>query len=270
MPNILLSLLRNRAALIAENLFLRKQLALLKERKITLRQVSRSSKITLLILSKFFDWKESLTVVQAATFLRWHREAFRLFWRWKSRKVGRPGLPKNLRALIRKMASENPIWGEEQIAHELLLKLGIRVSPRTVNKYLRSGRPRGTSGQRWSTFVRNHAQAMVACDFFISVTATFKIVYVFVAMEIQSRKVLHFHVTRHPSSEWTIQQFREVLAFDHPYRYVIHDRDPIFSKQLDQELKGFGIRALRTPGLSRRTPIASVWWALSEGSAWTI
>ena len=186
-------------------------------------------------------------MVQAATFTRWHREAFRLFWRWKSRRIGRPPLPKNLRSLIRKMASKNPIWGEEQTANELLLKLGIRVSPRTINKYLRSGRPRGTSNQRWSTFVRNHAQAMVACDFFVSVTARFKIVSVFFTMEIQSRKVLHFNVTQHPGSEWTIQQFRELLAFDHPYQYVIHDRDAIFSKKLAQELRGFGVRALRTP-----------------------
>jgi putative transposase len=146
--NVLLTLIGSRAALIAENLFLRKQLALFKERKVRRQPVSRSSKLTLLLLSKCFDWKESLSVVQAETFSRWHREAFRLFWRWKSRRIGRPPLPKNLRALIRRMASENPIWGEEQIANELFLKLGTRVSPRTVNKYLRSGRPRGTSGHR--------------------------------------------------------------------------------------------------------------------------
>ncbi len=123
-------------------------------------------------------------IVQPETFLRWHRQAFCLFWRWKSRKKGRPPLPKNLQELIRKMARENPVWGEEQIANELLLKLGIRVSSRTVRKYLESGRPRGSSGHRWRIFVRNHARAMVACDFFVSVTATFRIVYVFAALEI--------------------------------------------------------------------------------------
>jgi putative transposase len=121
---------------------------LFRNERIKLRRVNLFSKLTLLILSKFFDWKGSLAVVQAATFSRWHRDAFRLFWRWKSRKMGRPPLPKNLRSLIRRMASGNPIWGEEQVANELVLKLGIRVSPRTVNKYLRLGRPRGTSGQR--------------------------------------------------------------------------------------------------------------------------
>jgi putative transposase len=88
---------------------------------------------------------------------------------------------------------------------------------------------------------------MVACDFFVSVTATFRIVYVFVALEIQSRRILHCNATQHPTAEWTIQQFREFLAFDHPCRFVIHDRDKIFSRQLDQELKDFGIRVLKTP-----------------------
>jgi putative transposase len=108
-------------------------------------------------------------------------------------------------------------------------------------------RPRGTSGQRWSTFVRNQAKGIVACDFFVSVTATFRIVYVFVAMEIGSRRILHCNVTPHPSAEWTTQQFREFLAFDHPYRFVIHDRDAIFSSGLDAALKDFGIKVLRTP-----------------------
>ena len=122
-----------------------------------------------------------------------------MFWRWKSRKRGRPALPKNLRELIRQMARENPTWGEERIANELSLKLGIRVSPRTVGKYLERGKPRGSSGQRWTTFVRNHAQAIVACDFFVSVTASFRVLYVFVAMEVGSRRILHCE--RHRASD---------------------------------------------------------------------
>ena len=178
-----------------------------------------------------------------------------MLWSWKSRKKGRPPLPRNLSELIRQMDRENPAWGEEQIAHELLLKLGFVVPPATVRKYLGANRPRGgTSGQRWSTFVRNHAKAIVACDFFIAVTASFRVLYVFVAMEIGSRRVLHTNVTAHPTAEWMIQQFREFLAFDHPYRFVIHDRDAIFSQRLDSELTGFGVRVLRTPV---RTPKAN-------------
>jgi putative transposase len=147
-----------------------------------------------------------------------------------------------LRELIRQMGRENSTWGEERIADELFLKLGIRVSPRTVRKYLDEGRPHGgTRSLRWSTFVRNHAKAIVACDFFISVTASFRVLYVFVAMEIGSRRILHTNVTAHPTAEWTTQQFREFLAFDHPYRFVIHYRDGIFSPGVDAALKDFEV-----------------------------
>ena len=111
------------------------------------------------------------------------------------------------------MAVENPTWGEERIADELFLKLQIRLSPRTVGKYVRRlPRPRGSKDQRWSTFLRNHARGIVACDFFVSVTASFRIVYVFVALEIGSRRLVHFNLTEHPTAEWTLQQFRECVT----------------------------------------------------------
>jgi transposase InsO family protein len=206
-------------------------------------------------LARFFDWRGALVIVKPATFLKWHRNAFRQFWKWKPRRLGRPSLPSNLREIIRKMDRENPTWGEERIADELLVKFGTRVSARTVRKYLgpgHRGTPRGD--QRWATFVHNHAKAIVACDFLVSVTATFRVLYVFVAMEIGSRRILHVNVTDHPTAEWTIQQFREFLAYDHPYRFVIHDRDAIFSAAVDSALKDFGVRALRTPV---RTPTAN-------------
>jgi hypothetical protein len=124
-------------------------------------------------LARFFDWRSALAIVKPATFLRWHRNAFRLFWRWKSRRRGRPSLPPNLRGIIRRFGLENPTWGEERIADELLVKFGIRVSPRTVSKYLGSGRPHvGRGDLRWATFVRNYSKAIVACDFFVAVSAT--------------------------------------------------------------------------------------------------
>ena len=200
-------------------------------------------------LSRMFPWRDALVNVKADTLLRWHRQGFRLFWRWKSTPTGRPRLPRDLRDLIRKMAAENPIWGEERIANELKMKLGIRVSPRTVGKYLSSGGPRREPDpkQRWLTFVRNHAKAIVACDFFVVVTASFRTVYVFVIMELGTRRMLHQNVTAHPTAEWTLQQFREALPCDHPYRYLIHDRDSIFSKDLDKEVVAMGVRVLRTP-----------------------
>jgi transposase InsO family protein len=199
-------------------------------------------------VSQWFEWRNALVVVKPETLIRWHRKGFRLFWRWKSRPAGRPRLPKDIQALIQQMARENPTWGEEHIANELKLKLGVRVSPRTVGKYLAQGpRRKPDPSQRWLTFVRNHAQAIVACDFFVVVTARFRILYVFVLMELGRRKILHFNITDHPSAEWTQQQLREALPGEHPFRFLIHDRDSIFSKELDQAVATMGVRVLRTP-----------------------
>jgi hypothetical protein len=128
-----------RSALAAENLFLRKQLALFQERKVRPRRADDATRWMMASLSRMFQWRDALVKVKPDTLIHWHRKGFRLFWRWKSRPTGRPRLPKDLRELIQRMAAENPIWGEERIANELKLKLGIRVSPRSVEKYLRIG-----------------------------------------------------------------------------------------------------------------------------------
>src|SRR5580700_8598836 len=145
---------RSKGSLAAENLFLRKQLAFYKERRIRPRRTSHPARLTLLWLSRWFDWRSALTVVTPKTFINWHRQGFQFYWRRKCRS-GRPPIPLELQQLIRKIARENSSWGEERIANELLLKLGLRVSPRTVRKYLPKvpaappGGPRGD--QRWAT-----------------------------------------------------------------------------------------------------------------------
>jgi len=199
--------------------------------------------------SRWLDWKQALTIVQPETLIRWHRRMFKLFWHWKSRP-GRPRLPRNIRELIVRMARENPSWGQGRVSDELSLKLGIFVSPRTVRAYWPTdpdGRCRRTSSQRWQTFVRNHAKSIMACDFLVAVTARFRVLYVFVVMEVGSRRILHCNVTAHPSADWTLQQFREALPGDHGNKFLIHDRDAIFSAELDQGLGSFGLRVLRTP-----------------------
>ena len=183
--------LRSRRSLAAENLFLRKQLAFYRERKIKPRRADNPTRLILVLLSRWFSWRDALTIVRPETFVGWHRKGFRLFWRWKS-KAGRRPIPAELQQLIRKLARENVTWGEERIANELLLKLGLQLSPRTIRKYLPvlpvlpADKPRGD--QRWATFLRNHAQGIVACDFCVAVTATFRILYVFVLIEHASRR----------------------------------------------------------------------------------
>jgi len=242
--------LRPSASLAAENLFLRKQLTLYQERHVKPRRATNATRFALVWLGRWFDWRQVLTVVQPATFTRWHCQGFRLFWRWQSR-AGRPPIPADLQALIRRMARDNLTWGEERIANELLLKLGLRVSPRTVRKYLpkrfNPGRGKRATTQRWRTFVRNHTQAIVACDFCVVVTATFRLRYVFVVMEHATRRMLHCNVTAHPTAHWTLQQLREALPADHTYRFLLHDRDSIFSRQLDESIRHLRLRVVKTP-----------------------
>ena len=251
------SLLRRQSALAAENLFLRRQIGLLMEHGSRPRRPTNGRRLAMVWLSRLFDWKDAITIVQPATFLRWHRQGFKLIWRWKSRPVGRPPIPEELRELIVRMAEENPTWGQERIASELLLKLGIRLSPRTVAKYLPS-RPRGSGrrprSQSWKTFLRNHGKTIVACDFLTAVTLRFQLLHVFVVMDVGRRKILHTNVTPHPTAAWTIQQFREALPWEHGYDWLIHDRAGTFSPTVDRAIQGMGMEVIRTP---RRAPLAN-------------
>jgi len=143
---------------------------------------------------------------------------------------------------------DNPLWGEERIANEPRLKLAVFLSPRTVRKYMpkHTGRtPRGD--QRWATFLRNHAKPIVACDFPVTVTASFRLIYLFVVIEHGSRKLLHFNVTSSPCAEWTLQQLREALAFKEQYCYLLHDRDSILARHLDESITRLGLKVLRSP-----------------------
>src|SRR5215813_491650 len=194
--HLLILVSRSRRALAAENLFLRKQLALFQERKVKPHWAHDSTRLVMVILARMFAWRGALVNVKPDTFIRWHRKGFRLLWRWKSRPVGRPRVPKDLPRLIRERGARKPRGGEERIANELKLKLTSPVSPRTVGKYLHRDGPARTPDpkQRWLTFLRNHAKVMVACDFFMVITATFRTLYVFVVIEMESRKILHQNV----------------------------------------------------------------------------
>ena len=245
-----MGLLRTQSGLIAENLFLREQLAFYAERNAQPRRLDDPARFCLALLSRLFDWKNALLIVKPETLIGWHRMGFKLIWKWKS-QAGRPRLPRNIRVLIARMVRENPTWGQARIAAELSLKLGVHVSPRTIRAYWPAYAdhpgPRRISSHHWKSFVRNHAHAIVACDFLVVITAGFRILYVFVVMEVGRRTIVHFNVTAHPTAKWTLQQFREAVPGDHSYRFLVHDRDSIFSPEVDEELTTFGLRVLRTP-----------------------
>jgi len=147
------------------------------------------------------------------------------------------------------MANQNITWGQERIAIELLLKLGIALSPRTVRKYMpkRSNHEGPRGDQSWSTFLKNHASAIVACDFCIVVTANFRVLYAFVLIEHGSRRLIHTNVTASPTADWASQQIREAIPSDHNYRFLLHDRDSIFSTAFDKTISNLGIKPIKSP-----------------------
>ena len=252
---LLLGLARSKAAMAAEIELLRIQLAAYVGRGAKPRQLCDPERLRLLLLARWCNWKNALLVVKPQTFIRWHRNAWRLFWRNKSRG-GRPRVPLEIRDLIRQMRRDNG-WSADRIASELRTKLGLQLSCRTVAKYLPRDspeRPRGRGDQRWSTFVKNHAQTILACDFCTTVTVGLRTLYVFVVMEVGSRRLVHINVTAHPTAAWTLRQLREAMPGDHSYHFLIHDRDTIYSKELDRSIAALGVKVLRTPC---RAPLAN-------------
>ena len=171
-------------------------------------------------------WSEALLIVRPETVVGWHRKGFRLYWRLKSRahSIGRPELDAEIRGLIRKMSKDNSISGAPRI-HGELLKLGFDVSERSVSRYLARLRPRGNAAEQWMAFLRNHRGAIVAMDFFTVPTATFRLLYSLFVIEHGRRTILHCNVTRHPTSQWVVQQLREALPDSCRYRHMILDRD---------------------------------------------
>jgi putative transposase len=238
-----------RDCIAAKNLFLRKQLASYEERGVRPQRLSDPVRLCLVLLSYLFDWHPVLKVVKPATLIHSHRNAFRLFWKWKSRPTGRPAVPLETRGLIRRVASENPTWGQARIAAELQLKIGIRLSPRTLAKYMPKPGARPWSSvrsQSWRTLLQNHAKEIVACDFFTVVTASLKVFYVFIVMEHASRRIIHFNVTDHPTAEWIKQQFREALPSSPEYQFSFMTEIPLYSVGLDEQIRSMRL-IVKTP-----------------------
>lgn len=179
------------------------------------------------------------------TVVRWHRQGFRFYWRWKSRspKPGRPPVDNEIRKLIRQMQSANVGWGAPRI-HGELLKLGIEVSQATVSKYM--VRQRKPPSQTWRTFLENHADCIAGIDFFTVPSATFRILYVFIVLSHDRRHIVHFNVTAHPTARWTAQQLVEAFPFDSAPRYLLRDRDAIYGEKVQRRIKSLGIEEVVT------------------------
>jgi len=232
----LLALIRaallSRTRLAIENAALRQQLTIYHRTRKRGRLRAEDRGFWVLLRRLWSDWDRALIIVKPETVIAWHRQGFRLFWRWRSwpSKVGRPSIPRKQIAFIRRISGDHPEWGEDKIAEELAAKFGVQHSGSTIRRYMvsRHGSPRGD--QTWRTFIHNHASEVWACDFLTQYTALFSVVYVFVIMEIGSRRIVHVNVTTSPTLAWVKQQLREGTAWDQAPRFLVHDNDGIFGQ----------------------------------------
>jgi putative transposase len=237
---------RSRSDMALEVLALRQQVAVLKRKRPRpiVNPLDRLFWTTL--RSCWCRWSDVLVIVKPETVVGWHRAGFRLYWRWRSRsRGGRPSASEEVRTLIRRMAAENLDWGAPRI-HGELQKLGFVVSERTVARCLRHISRRGDPARRWLAFLRNHREVIAAFDFFTVPTVTFQLLYCFFVIDHGRRRILHFNVTRHPTSDWVLQQLREAFPEADPWRYVIFDHDSKFDAEVITFLKATGLRPKRT------------------------
>ena len=202
--------------------------------------------LVVLLASLLPHWRNALLLVKPATVVRWHREGFRLFWRWKSKnaKSCTSRVDPNVIALIHRMASENVLWGAERIRGELL-KLGIRIAKRTIQRHMSKARPPELPrGQNWRTFLKNHT--VWACDFLQTYDVWFRPIFAFFLVDINAKRVVHVGVTRAPTGQWTAQQLRNITPFGQGPKFIIRDNDSKFGAEFDRVAKGAGANVLRT------------------------
>jgi putative transposase len=234
---LLRALLASRRDLALENLALRQQLATYARRAKRPRLNPQERAFWVALSRVWSEWRSPLLFVKPATVIDWHRRGFQRYWRRKSGKPGRPRIPDEHIAFIRRMSSEQPGWGEDRIAEELAIKLGVRHSTSTIRRYMvRRRKPRG--GQTWRTFTKNHASQIFACDFLTQPTALFTVVYVFVVMEIASRRIVLINVTTSPGLAWVKQQIRQATAWSKIPRFILHDNDGVFGQFRERERRG--------------------------------
>src|SRR5712672_3203093 len=238
---VLASPFKSKLRLEAENAVLRHQLIVLRRRLHGRVRLTNNDRWFLIQLYRWFpSILQVLTIIRPETLVRWHRAGFRRYWRWKSRPLGgRPQIDADLRALIRRMSIENPLWGAPRI-HGELLKLGFEVAQSSVAKYMvkRCGPP----SQGWRTFLRNHAPDIAAMDLFITPTIGFDVLYTFIIVRLARRNLVWINVTPHPTADWIARQITEAFPWNEALRYLIRDRDQVYGAAVRNRLRAMGIR----------------------------
>ena len=250
---IIQMLFKSKDDLVLENIELRQQLMSYQVKKNKPKNITDLTRSYLVALKETWaKWKDILTIVSPKTVIDWQQRRFKNYWTKlsnKNKKPGRPSIKVEIRELIKRMATENLNWGAPRIFSEIL-KLGYskkQVSERTVSRYLKKIRPMDPDNlkkkrQSWKTFLRNHREYIMAMDFFTVPTVSFKILYVFFIIDHARRKIVHFNITENPTSEWVIQQLRNAFPFDSVPKYLIFDRDPLFSARVRQFIKDMGTK----------------------------
>jgi putative transposase len=236
--------LRSRRELVVENSLLRHQLNVLR-RSASRPRLGLGDRLRMLLTAAVLPaWRQAIVIVQPETIHRWHRTGYRLFWRHRSKARNRARLDAETINLIRDMAKRGRLWGAERIRGELL-KLGIRVAKRTIQKYMKGARGKH-GGQDWATFLKNHADTAWACDFIQAYDILFRQVYAFFIVHLGSRKVVYTAACRNPTQEWTAQQLRNATMDGDAPRILLRDRDDKYGPSFDRVAKGAGTRVIKT------------------------
>jgi transposase InsO family protein len=238
---VLASPFKSKIRLEAENAVLRHQLIVLRRKMCGRVQLATGDRWFFVQLFRWFpSILKVLTIIRPETLVRWHRAGFRRYWRWKSRSLGgRPQIETELRALIRRMGVENPLWGAPRI-HGELLKLGFEVAQSSVAKYM--VKRRGPPSQEWRTFLSNHAPDIAAMDLFVVPTIGFDLLYAFIIVRLHRRDLVWINVTANPTAEWIARQITEAFPWNEAPRYIIRDRDRIYGAAVSSRLRAMGIR----------------------------
>jgi transposase InsO family protein len=238
---LLVSPFKPKSRLEAENVSLRRQLVILRRKVHGRVHLSNGDRLFFVQLYRWFpSVLNTITIIRPETVVRWHRAGFRWYWRWKSRSPGgRPQIDADLRALIRRMSVDNPLWGAPRI-HGELLKLGFEVAQSSVAKYM--VKRHGPPSQGWRVFLRNHAPDIAAMDLFVAPTVGFDLLYAFIIVRLARRDLVWINVTSHPTAEWIARQITEAFPWNEAPRYLIRDRDQVYGATAMRRLRAMGIR----------------------------